>query len=181
MRLQQSTEPVDLDAEWRACRRQRPDPAAPNVPSMPVRLLYSLLLIPTLALTLLAVLPYCTIRYLVVGPPLKWQPFRTYIEGRLVYWSGRLLDAAYLRPPPAGGKIPANLPLKWAIDGRKNVDCQVVELDPTGLEMQKGVGRVEGVTGERRWGYMLTPPTSLGQGLGLASPGEKAILYFHGG
>jgi hypothetical protein len=177
----QKSKREDLEARWKSLRRSNPDPAAPNVPSLPVRLLYSLVLIPALILVLSAVIPYCTVRYLTFGPPLKWQPFRTYIEGRLVYWSGRLLDAAYLRPPPPGGKVPSNLPLKWAIDGRKNVGCEIVNLDPVEEEMQLGFGRVDGVSGEQRWGYMLTPPTSQGKGLEKARSDEKVMLYFHGG
>ena len=170
-----------LEARWRLLRRAQPDSAAPEVPALPVRLLYSLILIPTVIITLSAVIPYCTIRYFTLGPPLKWQPFRTYIEGRLVYWSGRLLDAAYLRPPPPGGQVPSNLPLKWAIEGRKGVECEVLHLDPVGKEMQSGFGTVERVTGEKRWGYMLTPSTSQVKGVKSAGPGEKIILYFHGG
>jgi len=171
----------DVEAEWAPLRRGSPDRSAPHVPSLPVRLVLSLFIYTALIATLLVVLPACFVRYITVGPPLKWQPLSTYLEGRLVYWSGRLSDAAFLRPPPPGGKVPGNLPLKWAKEGRAGVACEVIELEPVSEDMQRGVGRVEGVGPDKRWGYMLTPHGSAGKGSEQARADEKVVIYFHGG
>lgn len=175
------TTPRKLEAEWAPLRRASPDESAPNVPSLPVRLVLSLFIYTALIATLLVVIPTCLVRYITIGPPLKWQPLSTYLEGRLVYWSGRISDAAFLRPPPPGGKVPGNLPLKWAKEGRAGVACEVVELEPPGEDMRRGVGRVDSVVPQKRWGYVLTPPGSAGRGTHRAEADEKVVLYFHGG
>jgi hypothetical protein len=178
----QKRESIDeLEADWSTLRRATPASSAPNVPSLPVRLVLSIFIYVALIATLLVVLPACLIRYITIGPPLKWQPLSTYLEGRLVYWSGRLSDAAFLRPAPPGGKVPSNLPLKWAKEGRADVECEVVELEAVGEDMRRGVGRIEGVQPQKRWGYMLTPPGSAGRGTDRAKADEKVVIYFHGG
>lgn len=171
----------DLEAAWIDLRRAAPDQTAPNVPALPVRLILSLFAYLALIPTLLVVIPFFTLRHITIGPPLAWQPLSTYIQGRLVYWSGRISDSAFLRPPPPGGKIPSNLPLRWAKEGRANVECEVVDLEPVGNELRRGIGKMDGVTAEKRWGYLLTPPGSAGKGTNPATDGEKVIIYFHGG
>lgn len=172
---------TDLEAAWVPLRRSSPDPHAPNVPSLPVRLGLGFFTSLALLLTLLVVIPTCLIRYATFGPPLKWQPLKTYIEGRFVYWSGRISDSAYLRPPRPVAKVPKNLPLKWAKEGRKDVEVDVVDIPPLQDGYMKGIGKVEGVKGEQRSGYILTSPRSVGRGKDPAKEGERVVLYFHGG
>lgn len=178
---QGKTNSTDLETTWAPLRRTSPDPHAPNVPSLPIRLFLGFTSSLALLLTLIVVLPTSVIRYITIGPPLKWQPLKTYIEGRLVYWSGRISDAAYLRPPPPLGQVPSNLPIKWAKEGRKDVKVQVVNVPALEDEYVKGIGKVTGVKGEQRAGYMLIPPNCAGKGSEGAKDGEKVVMYFHGG
>jgi hypothetical protein len=171
----------DLEANWAPLRRSSPDSGAPNVPSLPIRLLLTLVTSVALLLTLLVVIPFCVAQYITLGPPLKWQPLQTYLGGRLVYWSGRLSDAAFLRPPPPTGKVPGNLPLRWAKEGRAGVSVEVVELPLVQESMLRGMGNAGGVKPERRPGFLLIPEGSTGRGLNQAKEKEKVILYFHGG
>lgn len=176
--------PTDLEKQWATLRRESPDPTAPSTPPLPVRLGISLFTYPALLLTLLVVLPYTLIKHMTVGPPADWMPLSTHLEGRLVYWSGKLVDSAYLPPQDKEeAAVPSNLPLEWAKEGRRGVDAEKVIVPKLETKYRTGLGETRGVESEDRPGFILTPrePKAVGSGTELAEEGEKVIMYLFGG
>ncbi|KAL1408976.1 hypothetical protein Q8F55_005793 [Vanrija albida] len=156
--------------------RSAPDAGAPN--GVPLR---SLQLRAALALPagLLSV-PYHVVAYYACGRPAR--SLLAYLLARVVYtiscWTPVFRDpeswdeAASLSPPsidPAAGRAYAGLEVAVVTVPEGTRPQEAYTLGPSGVEKAE------------RPAFIITPPGARGRADSRAAPGEKLILYIHGG
>lgn len=146
---------------------QRPA-AAPDTPTVPSKLLLTLISIPSGALAV-SLLPYYIGKYCVVRPGV---PFRTWIIASILRVLGQCMPQL---PSPETHKMRWNIPK--TLGGGSKVATKRVDVPPAPeslLGAYAAIPASSDVTPLEMPGFLLGDE-------GPASPGECIILYFHGG
>ncbi|GMK57595.1 hypothetical protein CspeluHIS016_0404290 [Cutaneotrichosporon spelunceum] len=158
--------------------RIRPDLRAPSVwPADTVARLQSLAKV-----VIYPLLPFYVLRWLF-NP--RGQNLKTYLLSRVDVWQGYLVPL--LTPPESAEQAARPLPkslqyIPFPPDAWDTVRWEVADVPPASEDMMGHL--VDGpacVKPSSRPGFMLTPSDALGNGFAKAQPGERIILFFHGG
>ncbi|BEJ17378.1 hypothetical protein CspHIS471_0607790 [Cutaneotrichosporon sp. HIS471] len=158
--------------------RIRPDLRAPGIwPADTVARLQSLAKV-----VIYPLLPFYALRWLFAP---HGQNLKTYLLSRMDVWLGYLVP---LLTPPESEELSARpLPkslqyIPFPPDAWNGASWEVTDIPPAPVGMMgylvDGPTCVKPVT---RPGFMLTPSGALGNGFAKAQPGEKMILFIHGG
>lgn len=158
--------------------RRRPDPRAPETwPADTVARLESLAKLVGYALYPLYVLRW------VFNP--RGQSLSIYLLTRLDVWRGHLVPL--ITPPESKELATRPLPkskqyIPFPPGSWENAAWEVTDIPPAPKDMMGHL--VDGpacVKPATRPGFMLTPAGAKGAGFSTAQPGEKIILFIHGG
>lgn len=146
-------------------QRSTVDPEAPTVPS---RLVITLLTVPSGALAV-SLVPYFIAKYLVVRPGI---PLRTWLIANILRILGRCISQL---PTPETHKMRWDIPR--TLGGGSKVPIKRVDVPPAPeslLGAYAAIPASSDITPLEMPGYLIGEE-------GPASPGESIVLYFHGG
>lgn len=173
---------AELEAKWHPLRRSIPKPGVPNASSAWVnRIVPSLMWIPYIPLTILAV-PYYTIKHYLIPSWPAWTWGRM-IRNRLIKLWIEIMPWFQVDSMEVDGTVRPEATKAAYAEAEQKGELEVVSvtLAPVEEDYRVGIACCRGVKAVPVVAFWLTPAGSAGEQNEPAKEGEKVVLHIHGG